>query len=220
MICLNRRYFLCLVLILCAVGLSSAQSAAQTSVPLVLQGGTLIDATGRPPIEDAVIVVQGERIKAVGKRGDVAIPRNARVIDVKGKTILSGLIDGHCHLLDFVGGADYAISAAFLKSRREDAKRFMSGICEGIAIARKDKAKALEFVSKSGRNLDAAGIEYLYRLYITEVIPPRPHLKIEGIELATQMSASLLPSARAIRAEELIDATVVPELEKQGRCNF
>ncbi len=118
------------------------------------------------------------------------------------------------------GGADYAISAAFLKSRREDAQRFMSGICEGIAIARKDKAKALEFVSKSGRNLDAAGIEYLYRLYITEVIPPRPHLKIEGIELATQMSASLLPSARAIRAEELIDATVVPELEKQGRCNF
>ena len=118
------------------------------------------------------------------------------------------------------GGADYAISAAFLKSRREDAQRFMSGICEGIAIARKDKAKALEFVSKSGRNLDAAAIEYLYRLYITEVIPPRPHLKIEGIELATQMSASLLPSARAIRAEELIDATVVPELEKQGRCNF
>jgi imidazolonepropionase-like amidohydrolase len=103
MICLNRRYFLCLVLILCAVGLSSAQSAAQTSVPLVLQGGTLIDATGRPPIEDAVIVVQGERIKAVGKRGDVPIPRNARVIDVKGKTILPGLIDGHCHLLDFAG---------------------------------------------------------------------------------------------------------------------
>jgi hypothetical protein len=56
-----------------------------------------------------------------------------------------------------------------------------------------------EFVSKSGRNLDAAAIEYLYRLYITEVIPPRPHLKIEGIELATQMSASLLPSARAIK---------------------
>ena len=117
------------------------------------------------------------------------------------------------------GGADYAISAAFLKSRREDTKRFMSGICEGIAIARKDKAKALEFVSRSGRNLDAAAIEYLYRLYIADVIPPRPHLKIEGIELATQMSASLLPSARALK-EELIDATVVPELEKQGRCNF
>jgi hypothetical protein len=118
------------------------------------------------------------------------------------------------------GGADYAISAAFLKNRRDDGKRFMSAICEGISIARKDKAKALEFVAKSGRNLDPAGIEYLYRLYITDVIPSRPHLKIEGIELAMQMTASLLPSARATKTQELIDVTLVPELEQQGQCNF
>ncbi len=103
MICLNRRYFFGVLLIFFAVDLSPQLGAAQTSSPLVLQGGTLIDATGRLPIEDAVIVVEGNRIKSVGKRGDVAIPRNARVIDVKGKTILPGLIDGHCHLLDFVG---------------------------------------------------------------------------------------------------------------------
>ena len=78
-------------------------SHAQKATPLVIQGGTLIDATGRAPIEDAVIVVEGERIKAVGKRGEVAVPRNARIIDAKGKTILPGLIDGHCHLLDFMG---------------------------------------------------------------------------------------------------------------------
>ena len=118
------------------------------------------------------------------------------------------------------GGADYAMSAPFLKNRREDAKRFMSGICEGTSMARKDKLKALQFVARSGRNLDAAGIEYLYRLYITDVIPARPHLKIEGIELATQMTAALLPSARAIKAQDLIDSTLVPELESQGRCNF
>jgi hypothetical protein len=63
----------------------------------------LIDATGRPPLQDAVIVIEGERIKAVGKRGDVAVPKGSRIIDVKGKTILPGFIDGHCHLLDFVG---------------------------------------------------------------------------------------------------------------------
>src|SRR5262245_5046136 len=82
------------------------------------------------------------------------------------------------------GGADYAISARFLTNRREDAQRFMSAICEGIAVARKDKAKALEFVAKSGRNLDAAALEYLYQLYIKDVIPLRPHLKNEGVELA------------------------------------
>jgi NitT/TauT family transport system substrate-binding protein len=118
------------------------------------------------------------------------------------------------------GGADYAISAAVLKNRRDDAKKFMSSICEGIAIARKDKAKALEFVAKTGRDMDAAGIEYLYRLYITDVIPPRPHLKPEGVELALQMTSALLPAARNLNALDLVDSALVPDLEKEGRCNF
>lgn len=99
----KRRRILAAALLLFAFALPPAPSAAQKITPLVIQGGTLIDATGRPPVEDAVIVVEGERIKAVGKRGEVTIPRGARVIDAKGKTILPGFIDGHCHLLDFVG---------------------------------------------------------------------------------------------------------------------
>jgi hypothetical protein len=118
------------------------------------------------------------------------------------------------------GGADYAMSAPFLTARREDAKKFMSGICAGIAAARNEKTRALSFVAKTGRNLDAAGIEYLYRLYTTEVIPARPHLKPEGIELAIQMTAATLPAAAALKAQDLVDAALVPELEKEGRCNF
>ena len=101
-----RDRFKCLnttLLIFMLVWLSPARSAAQNTAPLVIQGGTLIDATGRPPLEDAVIVIEGNRFKAVGKRGEVAVPTRSRIIDVKGKTILPGLIDGHCHLLDFVG---------------------------------------------------------------------------------------------------------------------
>jgi ABC-type nitrate/sulfonate/bicarbonate transport system substrate-binding protein len=118
------------------------------------------------------------------------------------------------------GGADYAISAAVLTNRRDDAKRFMSAICEGIAIARKDTAKALDFVGKSGRNMDAAGIEYLYRLYIGDVIPMRPQLKPEGLDLAVQMTKALLPGADVPSAQRLADPRLVAELEKEGRCNF
>ena len=118
------------------------------------------------------------------------------------------------------GGADYAISAALLKNRRDDAKKFISAICEGIALTRKEKSKALEFVAKTGRDMDAAGIEYLYRLYTTDVIPARPHLKPEGVELAIQMTAALFPTGRSMNAAELTDSTLVPELEKEGRCNF
>jgi Amidohydrolase family len=70
---------------------------------LVVQGGKLIDGTGRPPIENSVIVIRAGKFQAVGGRGDVAIPEDAEVIDVKGKTVLPGFIDGHGHLEDFHG---------------------------------------------------------------------------------------------------------------------
>jgi hypothetical protein len=70
---------------------------------LVVQGGKLIDGTGRPPIEDSVIVIEAGRFLAVGRRDEVPIPADAQVIDVRGKTILPGFIDGHGHLEDFHG---------------------------------------------------------------------------------------------------------------------
>ena len=97
------RRILCCLLILFSLYFDTTLHAAQTGTLWVLQGGTLIDGTGRPPIENAVIVIEGDRIKAVGRRGEVAVPGDARVVDVKGRTILPGLIDGHCHLLDFMG---------------------------------------------------------------------------------------------------------------------
>ena len=69
--------------------------------PLVIDGGTLIDGTGGAPLQDAVIVVEGNRIRAVGKKGSVAIPAQAKVIRGDGMTILPGLIDSHIHELDF-----------------------------------------------------------------------------------------------------------------------
>src|SRR5215472_4706372 len=70
---------------------------------LVVQGGKLIDGTGRPPIEDSVIVIEAGRFLAVSRCGEVPIPADAKVIDVRGKTILPGFIDGHGHLEDFHG---------------------------------------------------------------------------------------------------------------------
>jgi imidazolonepropionase-like amidohydrolase len=78
---------------------ASALSAQQPA--LVLEGGTLVDGTGRPAIADAVVVVDGARIKAVGARGTIQYPAGARVIKVDGRTILPGLIDGHVHLRDY-----------------------------------------------------------------------------------------------------------------------
>jgi imidazolonepropionase-like amidohydrolase/Tol biopolymer transport system component len=48
-------------------------------------------------IDDGVIVVRGDRIAAIGRRGEVSIPAGAKVVDVAGKTILPGFVDAHAH---------------------------------------------------------------------------------------------------------------------------
>ena len=63
----------------------------------MLSGGVLIDGNGGAPLPDAVVVVRGERIVAVGQQGDVEIPARASVIDVGGATILPGVINAHVH---------------------------------------------------------------------------------------------------------------------------
>lgn len=67
--------------------------------PRVIVGGTLIDGTGRPPLKDNVVVMDGGWILSVGKRGEIAIPQGAEVVDASGKTVLPGLIDAHTHFL-------------------------------------------------------------------------------------------------------------------------
>ena len=86
-----------------AIVLAVSSPAWTQTRPIALQGGILIDGTGRPTLEDAVVVFQGGRIREAGKRGEVAIPQDAEMIDAKGKTILPGLIDGHCHYRDWMG---------------------------------------------------------------------------------------------------------------------
>jgi hypothetical protein len=71
--------------------------------PIAIVGGTLIDGTGRAAVTDSVVVISGGRFQEVGKRGEVTIPQGAEVIDAKGKSILPGLIDGHCHYRDWMG---------------------------------------------------------------------------------------------------------------------
>lgn len=65
----------------------------------VIKGGRLIDGTGSEPIEKAMVIIEGSKIKAVGK--NIKIPKRAIIIDATGKTIMPGLIDSHMHHAGF-----------------------------------------------------------------------------------------------------------------------
>jgi imidazolonepropionase-like amidohydrolase len=85
--------------ILCLIaqlwGLAVAQQPASA---IALTGGTLIDGTGAPRVENAVVIMENGRIKAIGTAKNVSIPAGAKRIDVSGKYVLPGLLDGHVHL--------------------------------------------------------------------------------------------------------------------------
>ncbi|MFS8638343.1 MAG: amidohydrolase family protein [Gemmatimonadota bacterium] len=78
------------------IGFRAATAKPQGAVALV--GARVITMRGDEVIENATVVVEGNRITAVGPASQVSVPRGAKVIDVAGKTIMPGIIDVHAHI--------------------------------------------------------------------------------------------------------------------------
>jgi imidazolonepropionase-like amidohydrolase len=72
-------------------------AVAQATRPIVLKGALLIDGTGRPPVQNSVLVIESGKIRAAGSASAVSIPRDADVRDVAGKTIMPTLVNLHGH---------------------------------------------------------------------------------------------------------------------------
>ena len=81
-----RRFLLATVLL----ALLAAPPAAAAKVK-ALVGGTLIDGFGGEPIRNSVILVEGERITAVGTTKTLSVPDRAEVISTEGMSVLPGL---------------------------------------------------------------------------------------------------------------------------------
>lgn len=89
------RFGSSLVIMAAAVLGLAAPAAAET---VALSGAMLIDGTGRAPVAPAVLVIQDGKVVAAGAEGSVAIPHDARRVDLAGKTIMPGLINAHAHV--------------------------------------------------------------------------------------------------------------------------
>jgi imidazolonepropionase-like amidohydrolase len=95
------------LLILGCLPLGPVHSQTQSKNVKALVGGMLIDGYGSTPIRNSVVIIEGERIKAVGQVGTLAIPPGAEVISTEGMSVLPGLWDMHVHLM-INGHSDYA----------------------------------------------------------------------------------------------------------------
>ncbi len=71
---------------------------------LAFKGATLLTMEADSIIKDGIIIIENNRIKAIGSSDNMTIPAEAKVIDVSGKYIMPGIVDVHAHLGTFRAG--------------------------------------------------------------------------------------------------------------------
>jgi imidazolonepropionase-like amidohydrolase len=100
-----RNVLLSAALVLASAGAAAATSAAPSLKAIV--GATVVNIDGGPALQDAVVLIEGEKIKAIGPAG-TAVPANAEVIRAKGTWLIPGLMNMHVHFGLKLPGRDRA----------------------------------------------------------------------------------------------------------------
>ena len=93
----RMQFFLFLTLAWCLTA-----SFGQAQQTLIISGGTLIDGNGGPPVANATLVIEGDRIREIHTTAGAPVPSNARVIDARGKFIIPGLHEPHAHYKEWM----------------------------------------------------------------------------------------------------------------------
>ena len=138
------------------IGFTEKSDVPSGAVALV--GARVITmAGGGRPIDNATVLVEGNRISAIGASGSVRLPAGAARIDVKGKTIIPGIIDAHAH----VGGEGEGIVA-------EASWPLMANLAFGVTTAH-DPSNDTETVFTNAEMI-RAGRKLGPRLYSTGTI--------------------------------------------------
>ena len=133
---IDRRLFLAAVFTLIAATGWGASAEALTAIV----GAKLIDGSGAAPVDNAVVVIRGDRIGTVGAAGDVDVPEDADVVDAAGQALMPGLVDLHIHY----GGGEEGL-------RRQFAMQLAFGITTARSLGADDEANvALMHAANAG----------------------------------------------------------------------
>jgi imidazolonepropionase-like amidohydrolase len=152
-----------------ALGLTQGMAAAQQTpaTQIVLHAARLLDVRGGTVIQPGEVLVEGERIRAVGKSVDH--PQGARVINLGDTTLMPGLIDAHIHL--------------FLHPGAEDLQTVEESVPWRVILA-EQAAKAdlmAGFTAERDMGTEGAGsADSAIRNAINQGIIPGPRLRVSG----------------------------------------
>ncbi len=126
-----------------------------------LVGANLIDGTGGPVVNDATVLIDGERIVETGRREAVVLPPNTEVVDLAGLTLMPGMIDCHDHL----ASKDYGLPSRM-------------GYHEPLSLQHLRTARVLEQTLAAGYTCvrDAGGLDAGFKQAVEQGLYPGPRL--------------------------------------------
>ena len=107
--------------------------SAQTKPVIAIVGGRLIDGTGKPPVENSVVILHEGKVAAAGPLASTPVPEGAQVVDARGKSVLPGLWEMHAHFEQVEWGPIYLASG--ITTARDVANEFEFIVAARDAIA-------------------------------------------------------------------------------------
>ncbi|HXJ88994.1 MAG TPA: amidohydrolase family protein [Candidatus Binatia bacterium] len=178
-----------------------SQAARQSTQTLAIRAARLIDGKTDTIVKDAVVLVTGEKIAAVGS--GLAIPINTKVIDLGDATLLPGLIDAHTHLLSEMDGSNLSlqdVEMLRIVATESTAERALLG----AKLGREDLEAGITTVrdvGNSGVNGDVALRRAIERGWV-----PGPRIVTSTRALAAQggQFGTLTPAAQQLIEEEYV----------------
>ena len=181
----------------CASGVLTAQ------VPVAIRQVTVIDGTGAAPMPNATVIIQGQRITAIGPSDRVRVPDNATVIEAQGKYLIPGLIDTHAHIASSIGTPKLDRLMGFALAHGVTGLRDASGIGrERELVALREKIERSEVMAPRLYVSGTASAQNVGRHQATDLadlVRRLRDLRVDGIKLRNLTSAQADTVIRAAK---------------------
>ncbi len=190
-----------------------AASQPAPSVPItVLRAAAMLDVRTGNVVRDAVVVIEGDRIRAAGS--NLPIPAGARVLDLGAATLLPGLIDAHTHLLDNRDGSMEGRAAMLLSvAQASTAKRALMGARLGREVLEAGFTTVRD-LGNSGVNGDVALRD---AIAVGWVHGPRIVASTRALAPVGGQFGALAPDSQSVIAMEYVAISGVDEARRATR---
>jgi len=163
---------------------------------LAVRAGLLIDGVNREPVRDAVVLIEKDRIAAVGR--DVRIPPDTDVIDLSAYTVLPGLIDAHTHVCFAPqDGKDPVLTKSVAFRALQGAAAVRASLNAGFTTLRDTDSEGAGFADVAVRDAVNQGLIPGSRLFVstTGISITAGHMNLNGLAPEIDM---LLPQVATL----------------------